>query len=59
MVCDTVFKSFIVCVYCAQEMLLDVLVYTEGPRIRDRISHSEVCGCGLGCGLTDVTTGGV
>ncbi len=25
-----------------QEMLLDVLVYSEGPRVRDRISHGEV-----------------
>ncbi|XP_064403083.1 endoplasmic reticulum membrane-associated RNA degradation protein-like isoform X1 [Halichondria panicea] len=24
------------------EMLLDVLVYSEGPRVRDRISHGEV-----------------
>ena len=25
-----------------QEMLLDLLVHSEGPRLRDRISHGEV-----------------
>jgi len=25
------------------EMLLDLLVHPEGPRLRDRISHGEVC----------------
>lgn len=24
------------------EMLLDLLIYPEGPRLRDRISHGEV-----------------
>ena len=27
----------------SQEMLLDLFVHPEGPRLRDRVSHGEVC----------------
>lgn len=29
------------------EMLLDLYIYEEGPRLRDRISHSEVKPCDI------------
>ena len=31
-----------VCSGHVQEMLLDLLVHSEGPRMRDRVSHGEV-----------------
>ena len=37
-----------------QEMLLDLLVHSEGPRVRDRISHGEVRGEGGGTNSVNV-----